>query len=113
MIVEQRTYTLHVGATREFLALYEAEGLQLAVETLGLLVGFYSTEIGPLNRVIHLWGFESLDDRQRRRAELAANPDWQAFAVKLRQFIRDQESIVLIPAPFFTPTGRGAGGAER
>lgn len=50
MIVEQRIYTLYSGKTAEYLRLYEAEGLAIQRPILGNLIGYFSTEIGPLNR---------------------------------------------------------------
>ena len=42
MIVEMRTYTLHVGQVAGYLRLYEAEGLETQKRILGKLVGYYS-----------------------------------------------------------------------
>ena len=100
MIVEQRTYTLFPGRTQPYLELYEAEGLAIQEPILGNLLGYFSSEIGPLNRIVHLWGYDSLDERMRRRAELAADERWQAFVRRQRENIRDQETTILTPAPF-------------
>ena len=54
-------------------------GLPVQLRHLGNLLGFLQTEIGTLNQVIHLWGFDDLDDRQRRRAEMAKDPAWHEF----------------------------------
>lgn len=103
MIVEQRTYTLHPGKTAEYLELYEREGLHIQQPILGTMVGYFSTEFGPLNRIVHMWAYESFEDREERRAKLKANPDWKEFAKKLRLLIRQQENAILLPAPF-SPT---------
>ena len=103
VIVEERIYTLHPGKQGEYLALYEKEGLAIQTRILGHLVGYYTTEAGPLNQVIHMWGYETFEDRLRRRKELFANQDWLAYIGKVRPFIVTQESKILIPAPFFKP----------
>jgi hypothetical protein len=36
---------------------------------LGKLIGFFFTEIGVVNQVVHIWAYESLDDRLVRRAD--------------------------------------------
>ncbi|MSO73709.1 MAG: NIPSNAP family protein [Alphaproteobacteria bacterium] len=105
MIVEERIYTLHIGKQGEYLSLYEKEGMTVQKRILGMMVGYYTTEAGPLNQVIHLWGYESFEDRLRRRKELFANPEWMAYIAKIRPLIVTQESKILIPAPFFTPKG--------
>ena len=76
MIVQHRTYTLKALHTGEFLKLYERAALPLQHKYLGHLIGFYVSEIGPLNEVVHLWGFASLAERERRRALMEADPAW-------------------------------------
>ena len=69
MIVEMRTYTLALGATGRYFKLYGEKGLAVQKRILGHLVGYYSVEVGPLNQVVHLWAYDSLDERAKRRAE--------------------------------------------
>ncbi len=103
MIVEERIYTLHIGKQGEYLALYEKEGMAVQKRILGMMLGFYTTEAGPLNQIIHMWGYESFEDRLRRRKELFANAEWMAYIGKIRPLIVNQKNKILIPAPFFTP----------
>ena len=100
MIVEQRIYTLHPGQAPAYLKAYEAEGLAIQKPILGRLVGYYSTEFGTLNQVIHMWAYESVQEREERRARLMADPAWQAYVGKVRGMIITQENKLLIPAPF-------------
>ena len=100
MIVEERIYTLEVGKAPEFLRLYEQEGLAIQTPILGNLIGYFSSEIGELNLIVHMWGYESFEERTRRRAELMAEPGWQAFVAKVRPLVLRQENRILIPAPF-------------
>ncbi len=107
MIVEQRTYRVAPGKVPEYLKLYEQEGLAIQRPILGRLFGYFHTEIGPLNRVVHMWAYDSMDERDRRRAELQADPRWQAFVQKLRPLIETQENQILVPAPFSPPLAGG------
>jgi hypothetical protein len=100
MIVEQRTYTLHVGKVPEYLRLYESEGMAIQTRILGRLVGYFTADIGPLNQIIHMWGYESLEDRARRRAEMQADPGWKAYIAKIQPLIQTQETKILIPTSF-------------
>ena len=104
MIVEQRTYTLKPGATPEYMRLYEAEGFAIQEPILGRLVGWYTTDFGPLNQIVHMWGYESLDDRAIRRRKLFEDAGWVAYVQKIIPMIASQESKILIPAPF-SPIG--------
>ncbi|WAG81573.1 NIPSNAP family protein [Metapseudomonas furukawaii] len=104
MLVEQRTYTLQPGKTHEYLALYEAEALPIQRRILGRLVGYYRSEIGALNQVVHLWAFTDLLEREQRRAVMQADPGFKAYVQKMLPLLISQESRILAPAPFFTPT---------
>lgn len=102
MIVEQRTYTMKPLRAPEFLALYERLALPLQRQYLGNLIGFFVTEVGPLNQVVHLWGFASLAERERRRAAMENDPGWAVYRKALRELdaIESQESKLLRPVVF-------------
>ncbi|MCG8690869.1 MAG: NIPSNAP family protein [Minwuiales bacterium] len=100
MIVEERVYTLVPGGVPEYLRLYQEFGMEIQKPILGHMVGYFHTEIGTLNQIVHMWAYDSLDERTRRRAELGADPGWQDYVKKIRPLILSQESKILIPAPF-------------
>jgi len=98
MIVEQRTYTLFPGKVPEYMKLYEEEGLAIQAPILGNLLGWYYTDFGPQNQIVHVWGYKSYEDRDKRRATLHASPEWKAFLQKILPLIRHQENKTLLPA---------------
>ena len=100
MFVEQRTYTLVPGSQGEWLEQYEKYGLEIQTEILGRLVGYFSTEFGALNQVVHMWAYETFEDRAERRKKLFQNPVWLEFLPKVRPLIVSQESKILLPAAF-------------
>ena len=100
MLVEERTYTLHTGKVPEYLRLYEAEGLAIQSRILGRMVGYFYTEFGTLNQIVHMWGYENLDDRAKRRAQLGADPGWKAYLPKIQALVVRMENRLLVPAPF-------------
>ena len=100
MIVEERIYSLQIGAVPEYLRLYEDEGLAIQRPILGRLVGYFSTEIGPQHQIVHLWAYKDMQERTDRRARLLADPRWKAYVQKTRPLQISQENKILIPAPF-------------
>ncbi len=100
MYVEIRTYTLKNGSVPAYLDAVGDTGIEIQKRHLGRLIGYYASEIGPINQIVHIWGFESLDDRQRRRAALMADPQWQAFLPRIRDLIVQAECKIMNPAPF-------------
>lgn len=103
MIVEKRVYTLKAGKTGEYLALYQAEGLLVQTRHLGMLLGYYSADVGSLNQIIHMWGYQDMNERAARRAALYADPDWQRVVSRLFAMIERMENSILTPAPFALP----------
>ena len=101
MIVEMRTYTANIGKSREWLDYYEKNGLPVQKRMLGRLIGFFTTELGPLNQIIHVWAYESLGDREQRRAALMKEPEWQAYLKNSPTgLLAAQETKILIPTAF-------------
>lgn len=100
VIVEYRTYTVAHGRMDEYLARYEAHGLPLLIQHLGRLLGCYTSDIGPLNQVTHVWAFDSLADREQRRARLDADPAWQAFKLTNRGTFTQQDVRIVRPTSF-------------
>lgn len=82
-IVELRSYILQPGKQGIFLDFMATEGMAIERPILGHLLGFYTSEIGQLNRVVHLWRYESFDERAVRRKRLAEAPAWMAFLPKV------------------------------
>ena len=100
MIIEMRTYVLHPGKAPEYLKLFEEEGYDIQVPIFGNLIGYFSTEIGPINQIIHMWGFESHEERDRRRAILQSNPEWLAFVKKICPLVQSQQNAIIKGASF-------------
>lgn len=111
MIIDQRTYTLQIGMLRDYLALYAAEGLAVQTEHLGAPLGYYTTEVGDLNQVVHLWQYTDMADRERRRAALEADPRWLAYRRKASaagQVLQQRNTILTSVdfAAFSSPAAR-------
>ena len=101
MYVEERMYTLHPGTAPEYLKHYQNDGMKVQLRHLPHMVGYYSTEVGTLNMIVHMWAYDSLDQREKCRASMSADPDWQAYLGKIRPLMRRQESRIMKCAPFF------------
>ncbi|MFF2654942.1 NIPSNAP family protein [Streptomyces sp. NPDC058045] len=107
MIIEERDYVVKPGAAAKYARLWDEYGREPQTRILGGLLGFYTTEIGELNTLVYLWSYDSLEDRTRRRAELAADPDFTVFRTHVRDLLVRQSNRILTPAlptPAPTPT---------
>jgi hypothetical protein len=102
MILDHRTYTLHPGRLGEFLKIYQAEGWPVQTEYLGQPYGwFVSNDIGALNTIVHIWKYQDLLDRERRRAALFADARWNAYLGKVTPMLARMENTILRGTPFF------------
>ena len=95
-IHELRVYRLHPGkvaayseAMRETLPLREKHSSP---------VGYWQVEIGPLNTVVHLWGYKDLAHRAEVRKALADDAAWQTAVGRLVPLLQTQASTILVPA---------------
>ena len=100
MIVEERTYTLKPGTVHVYYEDYNPRGLAIQTRILGNLIGYFHTEIGELNRVVHLWGYDSLAEREKRRKALFEDKDWLEYLAQSPDIVVAMESRMLVPAPF-------------
>lgn len=95
MIYEIRTYGLVPGSLGEvekrFSEAYESR------KKLSQMIGFWHTDIGPLNEIIHIWPYKDLAERTRIRAEAVKDPNWPP---KTQEFFRRMHSEILVPFPF-------------
>ena len=98
MIYEMRTYTLKSRSVAVVEERFE-KALPERVR-LSRLGAFWHTEVGVLNQIIVVWPYESIAERDRIRA--AAN-EVEGWPPDIREFIVEQESRILIPAPFSPP----------
>ncbi len=100
MIVEERTYHVHTGKLAEVVRLYAEEGTAIQQRILGGLVGAFTVDIGDLSSIVQLWGYDSLEERTRRREELQADEVWRSFLARLTPLIHTQRNRILIPTSF-------------
>ena len=102
MIIDLRTYTMLPGRLNAWLKLFEAEALPVMERYLGKPIGVFTTEVGTLNQVVLLWGYDSQADREQRRGALDADPDWAAYRKKSAEAgnVQHQENKIIKSTSF-------------
>jgi hypothetical protein len=95
LIYELRTYKLIPGQQAKFVKL-AAEGLRIRGESYGRLVGYWTSELGMLNQIFHLWSFESVEARAQLLGQLSTVDEWKtSYLPEARPMIQMQESALL------------------
>lgn len=109
-IVDLRIYTIQPRRLPEFLRIYEELGLPVAVKHLNPPIGFYTSLIGTLNQVVHLWAFASLADMEARFAGLYADADFAPYLTATTGMVVAQEDRVIRRVEFKSLPGLLASG---
>lgn len=94
-IYEMRRYTYQPGVMPEVLKRW-GEAVPHR-EKFSPLAACWYTELGGLNRLIHLWPYKDLNERASVRAASFKDPNWPPAT---RQWILTQENKILVPADF-------------
>jgi hypothetical protein len=76
MIYELRTYTLRPGTLNDVVTAASTVSRDIRKDNYGKLEGYWQTEIGPLNQVMHLWSYPDLNQRAQLRDDLGGSPRW-------------------------------------
>lgn len=105
MIVDLRIYTCKPNHVDAFVALYREHAWPLQQKYLGRCIGWYVTVEGQLNQVVHMWAYDSLADREAKRAAMAADPAWASYLKKAAEagYLVHMENRIIRPAPHWTP----------
>ena len=76
------------------------EGIPLQHEILGGLVAAFTTDIGALSTYTTFWRYDSLAEREEKRARLQADERWKSFLAKVQPLMHTQQNRILVPTPF-------------
>lgn len=94
MLYEIRTYTLKPGMVAEYEKRFaEAYSVRSKYSS---MYGMWHTEIGPLNQIVHIWAYETLQQRADTRAAASKDPSGQ-WPPNTNDLVVSQESDILTP----------------
>lgn len=113
MLFDMRTYVCRPNLMRRHLDVYAQHGFEVQRRHLGDPVLYALTETGPQNSFVHIWAYDSAEDRARRRAAMQADPDWGAYVARSAEagYLQSQENRLLLPVAFFEHRKPSAGAA--
>jgi hypothetical protein len=100
MIYELRTYQLAVGGLPEYLEVARTLILPGVAEHGLKPAGFWYSEIGQLNEVVHLWAYNDLNERQEKWGKWARDPRRGEVMKRLRGVVLSQSNKILSPTDF-------------
>lgn len=98
MLYELRTYTVKPGSLGDMVKAAATVAHDIRGDNFGKLEGYWFTDIGPLNQVIHLWSYKDFNERARLRGELAENSRWTGEYIPLIRPLMMRQDIRLLSA---------------
>ncbi len=94
-LYEMRTYTYKTGSIGKVVDIW-AEAVPAREEFSPLAAAMY-TDVGGLNKWVHIWPYQDLEQRNTIRAEAVKTPSWPP---PTREFLVNQENKIMVPASF-------------
>ena len=101
-LYEMCTYNVYVGRMAEVVKLYGDEGWP-ALENGGFsskLVGYFTSDVGTLHQLVHLWKLDDDADRRNHWGTLFQDDAFMSFATQLRPLLSNQTVQLLNEAPW-------------
>jgi len=103
MIYDMRTYTLKPGALQPYMDAVREVGLPVRQKYGIKLAGWYYSEIGSLNQVVHIWAFRDWQHMEESKQQFRNDPQWiKEYAPRVRGLIVAQEDKIVL-SPDFAP----------
>ncbi|MDF3845643.1 NIPSNAP family protein [Pseudomonas citronellolis] len=99
-VVDHRVYSIRPRGMAEFLELFDRLAMPILLRHLGPPLAFYTSSIGPLNQVVHLWGYDSLDDFEKRSLARDSDPAFAEYLRATTHLVIAQETRILRPVRF-------------
>ena len=91
-LVDHRVYTIRLRRMGEFIEVFDRLAMPVLLRTLGHPLGFWTSLVGPQNQFVHLWGYDSLADYERRSLARDTDPDFPAYLAASEHLIVAQET---------------------
>ena len=91
-LVDHRVYTIRLRKMNEFIEVFNRLAMPILMQTLAHPLGFYVSQVGPLNQFVHLWAYADLADFERRSRARDSHPDFPAYLAASEHLITAQET---------------------
>jgi hypothetical protein len=102
LIYDMRTYDLKPGSVPEYMSAVEEVALKIRQDYGIKLAGWYYTDIGRLNRIVHIWGYKDYSHFEESRKKVSSDPRWaRDYLPRVKNLILSQQDMIMNGANFF------------
>ena len=103
MIYDFRVYTLKPGATEDYRAGVKELSLPIRQRHGVALAGWYWSEIGALNQVVHIWGYENAKHMEEAKHAFHTDPEWTGKYIPRAQGLVETQKTYTMNTSDFAP----------
>jgi len=102
LIYDMRIYDVKPGAVPQYMEAVREISLKIRADHGVKLAGWYYTDIGPLNRIVHIWAYRDYAHYQEAREAVHADPRWSGeYVPRVRGLAVKQQNMMMQGADFF------------
>ena len=102
MIYDMRTYDLQLGAIKKYMDAVSDVALPIREDYGIKLAGWYSTDIGELNRVVHIWAYKDYAHFEEARLAVRNDPRWtNDYLPRTKGLIIKQQDMIMNASDFW------------
>ncbi|WP_440640923.1 NIPSNAP family protein [Bradyrhizobium sp. PUT101] len=94
-IVDLRVYTIRLRKMGEFIDVFDRLAMPVQLRYLGRPLGMFTSAVGPLNQVVHLWGFPDMGEFERAHVARDKDSEWPAYLHASQHLIVAQENRLI------------------
>ena len=103
MIYDFRMYTFKPGKIPEYMAAVKEFAIPIRAKYGIKLAGWYYSDIGELNQVVHIWGYRDHAHMEEAKAQVANDPDWRGKYIPAVGGLIEAQKTYLMLSPDFAP----------
>jgi hypothetical protein len=102
LIYDVRIYEFKPGTVDQYMAAVREVGLAIREDHGVKLAGWYYSEIGTLNQVIHIWAYEDMEDMERKVEQVRKDPRWFGeYVPRVQPLLVSQRNQIMNGPDFF------------
>jgi hypothetical protein len=102
MLYDMRTYDLRAGALQDYMTAVRDVAVKVREDYGVRLAGWYYTDVGTLNRVVHIWAYRDYAHFGEAREQVRADPRWTGeYLPRVKGMIVRQKDALMRGADFF------------
>ena len=103
MIYDFRMYTFKPGKIPEYMAAVKEFAIPIRAKYGIKLAGWYYSDIGELNQVVHIWGYRDHAHLEEAKAQVVKDPDWTGKYIPAVGGLIEAQKTYLMLSPDFAP----------